>query len=71
MADYTYEERENFEGKRVKILGATYEKGKPEESLNWREKFDTRDDIVKYLKSALRYWYSTEWYGSEKRKHEA
>jgi len=71
MADYIYEERENFEGRKIKVLGPTYEKGKPEENLDWREKFDTREDIIRYLRSALRYWYSKEWYGSEKRKQEA
>ena len=29
MADYVYEEKEDFEGKKVKVLGPTYEPGKP------------------------------------------
>ena len=72
MADeYHYDEKENFEGKKVKVLGATYEAGKPEERDDWRAKLQTRDEMVNYLKSAVRYWYSKEWYGSEKRKQEA
>lgn len=71
MSDYVYEEKENFEGKKVSVLGSTYEKGKPEEMVDWRAKLTTRDDVVAYLKTALRYWYSSEWYGSEKRKQEA
>ncbi len=69
--DYHYEMKENFEGKTVKVLGATYEAGKPERQDNWRSKLNSRDDMVNYLRSAVRYWYSKDWYGSEKRKQEA
>lgn len=68
---YVFEEKEDSEGRKVKVLGPTYEPGKPEERDDWRAKLKTRDDMVGYLKTALRYWYSTEWYGSEKRKQEA
>jgi hypothetical protein len=71
MVDYQYEEKENFEGKKVKVLGPTYEEGKPEGSEDWKKKLGTRDDMMNYLRAALRYWYSKEWYGSEKRKQEA
>jgi hypothetical protein len=71
MGDYVYEEKENYEGKKIKVLGATFEKGKPNTTIDWRAKLATREDAVGYLKTALRYWYSTEWYGSEKRKQEA
>jgi hypothetical protein len=72
MADeYQYDEKENFEGKKVKVLGSTYETGTAEGSCDWRAKLETRDEKVNYLKSALRYWYSKDWYGSEKRKQEA
>lgn len=67
---YMYDEKEDYEGKKVKVLGPTYEEGKPEEMIDWRATLQTRDDIIKYLKSAARYWYSREWYGSEKRKEE-
>lgn len=67
---YEYEEKEDYEGKKVKVLGPTYEEGKSEEMADWRAKLRTRDDMMKYLKSAGRYWYGREWYGSEKRKDE-
>jgi len=38
----------------------------PYKRYDWREKLKTRDEKIKYLKTALRYWYSNEWYGSEK-----
>jgi hypothetical protein len=72
MADeYMYEEKENFAGEKVKVLGPTYEAGKPEERGDWRAKLETREQKVNYLKSALRYWYSKDWFGSEKRKQGA
>ncbi len=72
MADYTYEEKEDFEGKKVKVLGPTYEPGKPE----GKGGLDARSSAARasrlgYLRTALRYWYSTDWFGSEKRKQEA
>ncbi len=63
--------KKNFEGKEVKILGPTYEAGKPEESDNWRKKLRSKDEMIRYLKTAERYWFSDEWYGSEKRKNPA
>lgn len=71
MADYVYEEKEDFEGKKVKVLGPTYDPGKPERSADWKEKLQTSDDRMNYLRTALRYWYSTDWFGSERRKQEA
>jgi hypothetical protein len=70
MADYVYEVKENYEGKKVKVLGPTFEEGKPDTMIDWRAKLTTRNEKVSYLKTALRYWYSSEWYGSEKRKQE-
>ena len=67
--EYQYEE--NFEGKKIKVLGPTYDKGKPEAISDWRLKLVTKEDKIGYLRAALRYWYSKEWYGSEKRKQEA
>ena len=57
----------------VEVLGATFESGKPggEKSGKWRQKMQSRKDKLKYLESAERYWYSKEWYGSEKRKKTA
>lgn len=45
----------------------TFEPGKPEGPYNWREKLTNREEILNYLRTALRYWYG-ESYGSEKRK---
>jgi len=57
----------------VKILGATYEEGHPqgEEAGRWRQKLRNREEQLKYLKSGERYWFSQDWYGSEKRKNPA
>lgn len=57
----------------VEVLGATYEAGKPsgEEPGKWRQKLESRKDKLKYIETAERYWYSKEWYGSEKRKKPA
>jgi hypothetical protein len=71
MSDYIYEEKENYQGRKVRVLASTFEEGKPDMMVDWRAKLTTRDDMVGYLRTALRYWYSSEWYGSEKRKQEA
>lgn len=54
----------------VEVLGATFEEGIPEgeELGKWRQKLDSRDDKLKYLQNGERYWFSDEWFGSEKRK---
>lgn len=70
MEDYIYEEKKDHSGRQVKILTSTFEKGKPDTMVDWRAKLTTREDVVGYLKTALRYWYSPEGYGSEKRKKE-
>ncbi len=71
MSDYQYDEKEGFDGKKVRVLGPTYEAGKPEGKDDWTAKLDTREKAMDYLKTALRYWYSKDWFGSEKRKKEA
>jgi len=60
-------------GEKVDVLGATYEPGKPqgEDLGKWQQKLETREEKLKYLQTGLRYWYSKEWYGSEKRKNPA
>jgi len=57
----------------VELLGATYEPGKPEgeDAGKWRQKLDNREERLKYLKTGERYFYSDEWFGSEKRKNPA
>jgi hypothetical protein len=57
----------------VELLGATFEAGKPEgeDAGKWRQKLDNREERLKYLQSGERYFYSDEWFGSEKRKNPA
>ena len=64
-------DKEGFDGKHVKVLGSTFEPGVPTEKEDWRVKLTGREDEVKYLKTGLRYWYSDDWYGSERRKKPA
>ena len=54
----------------VQILAETYEAGRPEgEGVGrWRQKLESRDEKLKYLQNGERYWYSNDWFGSEKRK---
>ncbi len=54
----------------VDVLGPTYEDGQPqgEEAGRWRQKLATRGDKLKYLETGERYFYSDDWFGSEKRK---
>jgi hypothetical protein len=57
----------------VEILAETYEKGLPvgEDAGRWRQKLESRQEKLNYLKSGERYWYSDDWFGSEKRKNPA
>ena len=64
-------EKEGFDGKPVKVLGSTFEPGIPLERGEWKNRFSGREDEMKYLRTGLRYWYSDDWYGSEKRKKPA
>jgi hypothetical protein len=58
---------------KVDILAETYEAGTPvgEAVGHWRQKLESRDEKLKYLTSGERYWYSDDWFGSEKRKNPA
>lgn len=71
--EYEIEEKNAPGRKKVKVLGATFEKGKPEgeDAGRWRQKLRDRQEQLKYLQSGERYWYGKEWYGSEKRKNPA
>jgi hypothetical protein len=62
------EEKKSFDGKKVKVLAPTFDKGKPQSPYQWRKKLRSREEILEYLKSGERYWFNEEWYGSEKRK---
>ncbi len=57
----------------VCLLGSTFEAGKPEgeSSGRWRHKLEDRQQKLKYLQTAERYWFSSDWFGSEKRKNPA
>ncbi len=57
----------------VEVLGDTFETGEPkgEEPGKWRQKLQNRKEKLKYLETAERYWFSKDWYGSEKRKKPA
>ena len=50
------------------VLGETYEPGKPIGPNNWRAKLQNKEEMLNYLQTGERYWYSKEWYGSEKRR---
>ncbi|MFC1988296.1 hypothetical protein ACFLVJ_00450 [Chloroflexota bacterium] len=54
----------------VEVLGETFEEGTPEgtEVGKWRQKLESRQEKLKYLETGERYYYSQDWYGSEKRK---
>ncbi|OGO30970.1 MAG: hypothetical protein A2Z29_01090 [Chloroflexi bacterium RBG_16_56_11] len=58
---------------KVDILAETYESGRPEGegAGKWRQKLESRDEKMKYLQTGERYWYSDDWFGSEKRKKPA
>ncbi len=70
--DYKHVEKEDYKGEKVKLLDETYEPGIPEivgcgANLGWRTHMATMEDKLKYLESGERYWYSDDWFGSEKR----
>ncbi|MBI5529782.1 MAG: hypothetical protein HY897_25945 [Deltaproteobacteria bacterium] len=70
MADNVIRKKK-FDGQDVDILGPTYEPGKPQGPELWRGKLGDRKQMLAYLKSAERYWFSDDWFGSEKRKKKA
>jgi hypothetical protein len=77
MAAEHFEEKERFDGQKVKILVPEYVAGPEEDSYQWRKNItyvnidQQSDPIKKYLTTAERYFYSKEWFGSEKRKNPA
>ena len=69
MAEEPKIKKQSFDGSQVEILGETYEPGKPEEPHLWRQKLTNREEMLKYLNYAERYWSSEyQGYGSEKIK---
>lgn len=71
--EYQVEKKSSPGRKEVEVLGATYEEGEPDDKElgKWRHKVGNRTEKLKYLETAERYWYSDDWYGSEKRKNPA
>ncbi len=76
MAD-KFEEKDRFDGKKVKILMPEYVKGTDDDRYQWRINISTvnigdeTNPVKKYLTTAERYFYSKDWFGSEKRKNPA
>ena len=71
MTDKKMIKKEKFDGEEVEIIGETYEPGTPEKAEKWRDKFGNRAQMLKYLEYGERYWFSDDWYGSERRKKPA
>ena len=71
--EYKIEEKSAPGWEKVKVLGATFEEGKPEgeDAGKWRQKLESRQEKLKYLENGERYWYGNDWFGSEKRKNPA
>ncbi len=67
------EEKQSWNGKLVKVLGPCYEPGLARGAIRWKKKIEDREEYMKFLKQAERYWYAKneEWYGSEKRRNPA
>ena len=53
---------------RYLLSSVTYPIPSGEDEGKWRQKLESRDEKIKYLQNGERYWYSTDWFGSEKRK---
>ena len=72
VGDYKYqlEEKTDFAGHPVKLIKDNYDKGVPTGKEDWRSIEEDRAEMLKQVKTSLRYWYS-ESYGSEKRKKPA
>ena len=79
MAEAHYEEKERFDGAKVKILVPTYVKGTDEDRYQWRTNItgvnlgEESEPVKKYLTTAERYFCSSlsDWFGREKRKNPA
>jgi hypothetical protein len=70
MADAKVE-KEKYDGEKVEVVGENYEAGKPEGGYKWRGKLRDRKEMMAYLKTGERYWFSDDWYGSERRRTKA
>lgn len=54
MTEQQLEEKASFDGKKVKVIGPTYEEGKPEGAYDWRKKLQSREEMLKYLNVGVR-----------------
>jgi len=77
MSVEKYEEKERFDGKKVKILMPQYVEGPEKDRYQWRTNInivnvgEETNPVKRYLTTAERYFYAKEWFGSEKRKNPA
>ena len=71
--DYKFEAMPAPNRAEVHVLEDTYEEGTPADKNagRWRDKLRNRAEQLQYLRSGERYWYSQEWFGSEKRQQPA
>ena len=71
--EYQIEQRSAPGREKVEVLGATFDEGMPEgeQMGRWRQKLESREEKLKYLRNGERYWYGEDWFGSEKRKNPA
>ncbi len=65
------QKKKRFDGEDVEVLGPTFEEGEPDAPDKWRAKLRDRKEMLAYLKTAERYWFSDDWFGSERRKTKA
>jgi hypothetical protein len=76
MAD-KFEQKERFDGQKVNILMPEYVAGTDEDRYQWRKNIsivnigDESLPVKRYLTTAERYFCSSDWFGSEKRKNPA
>ncbi len=79
MAEQKFEEKQRFDGQKVKILVPTYIKGTDQDRYQWRTNIgavnmgEQSNPVRTYLTTAERYFYAPagDWFGSEKRKNPA
>jgi CO dehydrogenase/acetyl-CoA synthase delta subunit len=68
--NYSLEEKQDFAGRKVKLIQNNYAEGQAEGKGDWRAKFKDKEEMIHQVKTELHYWYG-EGYGSERRKKPA
>lgn len=71
MSDGRQDEKGDSGGSGGQPSYERYRGEEPAGPIDWRAKLASRDEKMGFLRTALRYWYGGESYGSEKRKEEA